>query len=536
MNCVDHTDTDIADVGYRWLGSERLRQRARVGSSLDTSAYTLLLVGEGSGRAVLERTEASLARGGCLLLAPGSSCVLETGDEELAGHLLRFAVVGFGGEGEGEEQAPTFLLGRRARAVCLPGAAAALEQQAEQLLLRRDDADELERLDGQIRFQTLLLTLLKALRAAEDESEPGRRQAVADSIRYVREHFEEPLAIEGLAARAGIGRGRYTQLFKEATGRLPIDYLNELRIEKAQQLLLMTGDRLQNIAQTVGFNNEYYFNRRFKQRIGLAPGQYRSRYRTMSRVFAPFLEDHLLALGIRPIMQCAHRLWGRQDYLNLRDVPDFDITTGDWEALSRLRPEFAILDEGSQRWSLDRCSEYAPVFKLPYIAEEWRLALRGLGAALGREREAEEAIASLERRAEEAKRRLGRTARRESVAVLRISARSAVLYGSAAGYTGPLLYRGLGLTEPAAVRRFVRQGRRATLTAEQLAELDADHLFVAFDPSDGDGRELLDRLAWQRLPAVRGGRVYEVDFMAWMNYGVLSHGVKIDDVLRVLGG
>lgn len=65
------------------------------------------------------------------------------------------------------------------------------------------------------------------------------------------------------------------------------------------------------------------------------------------------------------------------------------------------------------------------------------------------------------------------------------------------------------------------------MTAEELARLDADHLFVTFDNEEGEQteRELLQSPLWDNLSAVKGHRVY----------GVLLHNRKIDDVLRVLG-
>lgn len=73
---------------------------------------------------------------------------------------------------------------------------------------------------------------------------------------------------------------------------------------------------------------------------------------------------------------------------------------------------------------------------------------------------------------------------------------------------------------------------------EQLSQLNADHLLITFDTGNsakpGDERELLERDEWKRLPAVKSGNVYEVDFMSWMNYGVISHGKKIEDILRFM--
>ncbi|MNC01040.1 Iron(3+)-hydroxamate-binding protein FhuD precursor [compost metagenome] len=103
------------------------------------------------------------------------------------------------------------------------------------------------------------------------------------------------------------------------------------------------------------------------------------------------------------------------------------------------------------------------------------------------------------------------------------------------GYTGSVLHDDLGLQPHALVPKLTRGQKRVSLTREELASLTADHLFITFDRQEGEGRELLDTPLWRNLPAVRNRCVYEVDFMAWMNYGVLSHQRKIEDVLRALG-
>jgi ABC-type Fe3+-citrate transport system substrate-binding protein len=110
-----------------------------------------------------------------------------------------------------------------------------------------------------------------------------------------------------------------------------------------------------------------------------------------------------------------------------------------------------------------------------------------------------------------------------------------MLYGcDGLGYTGGVLYSDLGLQPHPLVRQLCRGRKQANLTLEALAQLTADHLFITFDRQMGEGRELLETPLWQSLPAVRSSCVYEVDFMAWMNYGVMSHHRKIADVLQVL--
>ncbi|WMT43071.1 hypothetical protein RE628_12830 [Paenibacillus sp. D2_2] len=128
---------------------------------------------------------------------------------------------------------------------------------------------------------------------------------------------------------------------------------------------------------------------------------------------------------------------------------------------------------------------------------------------------------------------------RQSVAFLRISTLGISLYGGEDhGYTGPVLYRDLGLTPPLLVKKLTKDARKVLLEPLELLELDADHLFITFDKRhstrEGEEREILNSPLWQSLRAVRDGCVYEVDFYTWMNYGILSHRKKINDVLAAL--
>ncbi|MFC3804325.1 helix-turn-helix domain-containing protein [Cohnella sp. GCM10012308] len=527
-------ETARETILFRMVKSESFTVEAGQGMAMSSGDYMLLLIAGGGGEALLENKQTMLERGTGLMLRPHAICRLEAGAGGATGYRIDF-------EAAGRQSRPDGMTGVTALDAWLASwthafgaAAAGTLPEAEHLHRSRAERDELDQWDRQVRFQRLLLSLLRDYRGAA-VCDHTVRQAVTQSVEYVRDHYAEPLTIGRLADMAATHRWRYTQLFKEETGQLPIDFLNTVRIDKAQELLLLTEDKLKEIAHAVGYSNEYYFNRKFKQKIGVTPGQYRTRNSGRTRIFAPFLEDYLVALGVTPILQCTHRPWGRQDYLGLRGVPDFDIASDDWTVLSGHRPEFIILDDGYRRWGLERYSRISPVFKIPFNGEDWRFMLRSIGNVLGRQQQASEAIETLERQIADARHRLGRLSGGQSVAVLRISGRSVALYGgSSSGYTGPLLYRGLGLSEPDIVRSMAPGTRRIDLTPEQLEMLDADHLFVTFEGQDG--RELLDSSAWKSLRAVRANRVYEVDFMAWMNYGVLSHSRKIHDVLKVMGG
>ena len=54
-----------------------------------------------------------------------------------------------------------------------------------------------------------------------------------------------------------------------------ITYINRMRVEKAQVMLLTSHDNLETIAQQVGFEDVFYFSRLFKSIVGISPAKYR---------------------------------------------------------------------------------------------------------------------------------------------------------------------------------------------------------------------------------------------------------------------
>ncbi|WP_127590938.1 AraC family transcriptional regulator [Paenibacillus lautus] len=531
----------LRDTAFYRLKDIRFRSRSINGLEAPVCGndFTLLIATAGTGRLVLEDTEHAIRRGRCYHIVPGTTSVIHSESDGLAYYRLTYEYWRIDGRKTDSVPVRSFQSCMRQGVLSCRPFSQCLDY-LEALWKQRGTRCELEDFDVHVRFQQLMLFLCRQNR--NDSQSIDMRQAVERSIEHLTEDYRKTWTVEQLADRADVARWHYTRIFKELTTQYPLDYLNRIRIERAKELLLATEDRLLDIASFVGFSNEYYFNRRFKQTVGVSPGQYRRRRHDhdTKRVFAPFLEDFLVALGIKPVIQCTHPRWGKQDYLGLHDVPVIDIEREDIDELSRHKLDMIMMDQGFTRWmSDDGLGRLAPTYEFQHAGEDWRQTLRTSADLLGRMDRVSDVIAQYEYKASRAKALLKRAVRTQTVACLRISALGMSLYsGPDHGYTGPILYRDLGLTPHPLVQRLSGDARNAILTREYMKLLDADHLFITLDKRhsscEGEERSVMDTPEWKSLPAVKSGCVYEVDFLTWMNYGSISHGRKIEDVLSVL--
>ncbi|PZD94446.1 AraC family transcriptional regulator [Paenibacillus sambharensis] len=100
------------------------------------------------------------------------------------------------------------------------------------------------------------------------------RRLVEQTIEYIQSHFAEDISLESCADLAGTSSYTLSRLFKQVTGVNFIDYVTELRINRAKELLRCTDMKVTEVAEAVGYQQRY-FNRIFKKQSGVTPTQYR---------------------------------------------------------------------------------------------------------------------------------------------------------------------------------------------------------------------------------------------------------------------
>ncbi|WP_203257178.1 AraC family transcriptional regulator [Hyunsoonleella ulvae] len=102
----------------------------------------------------------------------------------------------------------------------------------------------------------------------------------AKGIMY--KNINQTIDLTTIASELGISYSKFRLDFKKQTGVSPLQYFLLLKIEKAKELLLNTKKPQKEIAFELGFESDYYFNRLFKGKTGLAPGKFRALSKTAS--------------------------------------------------------------------------------------------------------------------------------------------------------------------------------------------------------------------------------------------------------------
>lgn len=122
-----------------------------------------------------------------------------------------------------------------------------------------------------------MVLALHSAGAAQPPQQSTAGRHVAEIQQYIDTHFEDKLTIEELADRFFLSRPYVRNLFMRHLGLSPKQYLQQVRMKKAGELLLQTDYEIRLIASSVGYSDQLAFSKVFKQYYGCAPTQFRSK-------------------------------------------------------------------------------------------------------------------------------------------------------------------------------------------------------------------------------------------------------------------
>jgi len=129
-----------------------------------------------------------------------------------------------------------------------------------------------------------MLWRLAALFAREAEQQgdaPGsvretqNRERLAPAIRFIYQHYDQKLTLADLAREASMSVPNFSSVFRRTYGLSPMEYLNQLRLHNAIDLLQNTDKKIIDIAEECGYFSISNFIKAFNHSMGMSPSRYR---------------------------------------------------------------------------------------------------------------------------------------------------------------------------------------------------------------------------------------------------------------------
>jgi len=102
-----------------------------------------------------------------------------------------------------------------------------------------------------------------------------KSRRIAKVCEYMEQHFSDNIYLSDMASLVGMSDTAFSHFFKSKTNMTFIDYLNDMRIAHACQLLSETSLTISEVCYNSGFNNISNFIRMFKKRKQMTPNAYR---------------------------------------------------------------------------------------------------------------------------------------------------------------------------------------------------------------------------------------------------------------------
>ncbi len=123
-------------------------------------------------------------------------------------------------------------------------------------------------------LQSLAAEISPAALPRPEPAPSGASGSFLPILRYLEENYEKDLSLKKIAEHFHLNACYVSQLIRGETGLTYTQYVTELRINKAKELLKTTSLSLAEISEAVGFNDYFYFIKTFKKEVGVTPGKY----------------------------------------------------------------------------------------------------------------------------------------------------------------------------------------------------------------------------------------------------------------------
>ncbi|AUM63339.1 AraC family transcriptional regulator [Brevibacillus laterosporus] len=503
-----------------------------------TSSYVLLIALQGQGHVLIDEQAHPLQKDGVYVCAPGQTLGLElTPEVETYCYVIYFHVYQESGKRRGQlkpvrDKGPFEKGGQVSHTISQP---TMLCQTIEKQWKSKKPMD---RFLGQITFLQFIHTLMNNKDIRFEDS----KTAIAKAKTYIDTHFNKNLCVEDLAKIAGVSSKYFGELFKKTYGIGAIEYVTKVRMNQAKQFMSRPQVRLKDVAHQIGYNDEFYFSRKFKQEVGVSPTTYMKQRQKKVAIYSHRLLGYVLALQVIPYAAPLHPKWSSIYYEKYRTEIPIHLSAyrvdyrweSNIEVLEQIHPDLIIsIDqlEGKEKAKLEQAGSVSYV---SWSDTDWRAQFLQTAELLQVPQDADKWLTSYDHKVKMIREEISGVVKNDTFLIVRLLKQNIYVYSNPS--MTQVFYGDLQMI-PAHPLHDV--GIDEKITIQKLAEYDPDHILVLACPESETlhyWKQLQMRPEWQQIRAVRLNNVHEIFSNPWRDYSPLAHERLIEDVYRLFSG
>ncbi|MBO0999727.1 AraC family transcriptional regulator [Bacillus sp. SD075] len=331
-------------------------------------------------------------------------------------------------------------------------------------------------------------------------------------LEYIHVHSHLALSRDTVAQYFGYHPNYFSGRFKKETGWSFSAYLAHIRMDKAKVFLLEHTLTIGEVARKVGYQDGLYLSRKFRQKTGMSPSEFRKE-RKFERIITLQFTGALLATGIKPAAVLPS-YFNVPEFLeeevssSIQLSPDTLPTSEQWR---KLKPDLIIAPTYlyQNQKVIEEMESIAPVMMLDWDTHDRLEEVQLIGRIVGREAQTNEWIRKFKEKAESARKMLKEVVEEgETFGLyeLRWEGNVGIWKASARGAFN--LYTMLKLTPAKRIQKEVLEPNKHLIISEnELPAYAADHMFVVVHSME-QAKRICDLEIWRQLPAAKNRQIY----------------------------
>ncbi|MFF0829088.1 AraC family transcriptional regulator [Brevibacillus sp. NPDC003359] len=497
--------------------------------------HVLLTFAKGKGILSINGTPIKITRKSIFLLLPGTNVESNLADkEDVEAHWVSFDLFR---QVEATEQRRVY---EREQSFPVQGLIANSHTRLQRLIAVLVTGHKAAAKNNRMRqLENLHVLLDKVMTDHLPRRTEGEEQWLQQTVGYIQENYQQEIKVERLAEMAGMHPAYYSQLFKREMKKTPIEYLTQLRMNKAKELLLSASPdkNIREIASSVGYRDEFYFSRRFKESSGYSPTSYKKSRKEPSVISLSYpYTEHLLALGITPCAAHTHP----HLLIDTISLPLPNHALEMWEisrqSFVETKPDLIVCKDHVLTKAREHLGDIAPIFSVSWNQTDTFGHLMEIAHLVDRKREARTWLDRHTKKAESIRKKVKALLGKATVAICVVCDQAYRMYSTR--NIGHVFYRSLELGVPEKIQRELIPHPPGThfnwvgMPKDELPQYDADFLFFVVRSEEEVKMveyDIRTMESWKNHSAIAAGRYAFLDWYKWMVYAPLSIEKQLEE-------